>query len=233
MLNNLRGWLGAGCFMLVAAGASVQASEDVVSYDDPWEKVNRATFAFNDTLDTWVLKPVAKGYDTVTPKPVQGLVTNFFQNLGEIRNVANSLLQFELKEAGVSTGRFLVNSTVGMLGMVDVGTAVGMDHKYNDFGMTLARWHVPSGPYVVLPVLGPRTVRSTAGLLPDSAADPVTYVTPSHDKTWLQVTDTVNFRADLLDKEGLVVGDKYTFIRDAYLQRRAFLITGEAPRDDF
>ena len=233
MLHQIKTGLKALLFLMVLGGSGTLQADATVSHGDPWESVNRVTFAFNDKLDTWVLKPVATGYDTITPDPVQGLVSNFFQNLGEIRNLANELLQFRFKDAGVTTGRFVLNSTVGMLGLLDVGSAVGLEYKYQDFGLTLARWNVPSGPYVVLPVFGPRTLRSTAGLYPDMQLQPINHVQDSRDKLILQTTDLVSLRAQLLKQEGLIVGDKYTFIRDAYLQRRDFLLTGETPQDDF
>ncbi|WP_281645195.1 VacJ family lipoprotein [Parendozoicomonas sp. Alg238-R29] len=232
MLHRYKAGLKTVLFLMVL-GCTSTLQAATVNYNDPWEPVNRVTFAFNDKLDAWVLKPVATGYDTVTPDPVQGLVSNFFKNLGEIRNLANALLQFRIKDAGVTTGRFVVNSTVGMLGMLDVGSEIGLDYRYQDFGLTLAHWHVPAGPYVVIPFFGPRTVRSTAGLYPDMMVDPVTNVNDSHDRLMLQVSDLISLRAELLKQEGLIVGDKYTFIRDAYLQRRDFLITGEVPQDDF
>ena len=221
------------CLLMVFLGGSQVQASGAVSYDDPWEGVNRVTFGFNDALDRWLLKPVATGYDTVTPKPVQGLVSNFFQNLGEIRNVANSVLQFKILNAGESTGRFLVNSTVGMLGMLDVASGIGLKYHYEDFGLTLARWNVPSGPYVVVPLLGPRTLRSTVGIYPDMQLSPVRQVDDSKKEMYLTVTDVVSLRAALLEQENLIVGDKYTFIRDAYLQRRQYLSTGELPQDDF
>ncbi len=218
--------------LMLSLGGQAFASA-TVSEGDPWEGFNRLSFRFNDTLDTWVLKPVASGYDAVTPEPVQGLVSNFFRNLGEIRNIANSLLQFQFSEAGKSTGRLLVNSTVGMLGMLDVASGMGLDYHYQDFGLTLAQWNIPSGPYVVVPLLGSRTLRSAAGIYPDMQLNPVSHIDDSHDQLMFQASELVSQRASLLKQESLILGDKYTFIRDAYLQRRNFLITGELPQDDF
>ena len=219
--------------ILLSCGLVNVSYAEVVSYDDPWEGLNRSVFKFNDTLDTYALKPLAKGYDKVTPKPVQGLVTNFFSNLGEIRNAVNSLLQFKLGDTATSLGRFGLNSTVGMLGLVDVATPVGLEAKYQDFGLTLANWGAPSGPYVVLPVFGPKTLRSGLGLYPDSFVDPQNYIAPDQDKLTSKGIDLVNTRTILLGSEELVVGDRYSFIRDAYLQRREYLITGELPGDGF
>ncbi|WP_354008609.1 VacJ family lipoprotein [Endozoicomonas lisbonensis] len=204
-----------------------------VSFDDPWENVNRSVFGFNDWIDTHALKPVAKGYDTITPKPVQQLVSNFFSNLGEIRNAANSLLQLKAGDTLAAIGRFGINSTIGMLGLLDVASPLGIEKRYQDFGLTLARWDVPSGPFVVVPLLGPRTVRSGVGIIPDSLVSPKQVVEPESDRLFVHGLDIVNTRAALLSSEELIVGDRYSFIRDAYLQRRNYIITGELPDDDF
>ncbi len=210
----------------------VQANEPV-SYEDPWEDMNRTVFGFNDWIDRNALKPVAKGYNYITPQPVQNLVSNFFDNLGEVRNTANATLQLKVGDAFTSTGRFLINSTIGMLGLIDVATPLGLEEKYQDFGLTLARWGTPSGPYIVLPLLGSYTVRSGLGLFPDSYTNPVSYHEPEKERLIAKGIDLINLRSSLLDAEELIVGDRYTFLRDTYLQRREFLITGEQPEDDF
>ncbi|WP_252179244.1 VacJ family lipoprotein [Endozoicomonas sp. 4G] len=236
LTNNLKNALQNRVKVIAALlliGYVSGAGAEVVSYDDPWEKTNRAIFSFNDTLDTYVLKPVAEGYDTVTPKPIQQLVSNFFSNLGEIRNAVNAALQLEGGEALASLGRFGINSTVGMLGMVDVATPLGIERHYEDFGLTLAHWGTPSGPYVVLPLLGSRTLRSGIGTLPDSMMNLQGQIQPERDQWTARGIDTINTRASLLSSEALIVGDRYTFIRDAYLQRREYLITGQLPEDDF
>ena len=217
----------------VSCSASQAIASGPVSFDDPWEKTNRAIFSLNDTIDAYALKPVAKGYNTVTPKPIQQLVNNFFSNLGELRNAFNAALQLKGEETLTSVGRFGINSTVGMLGLVDVATPIGLEQKYEDFGLTLAHWGAPSGPYVVLPFLGPRTVRSGIGILPDSQVNPVGKISPESDQWTARGIDIISTRSSLLSSEELIRGDRYTFIRDAYLQRRQYLITGELPDDDF
>lgn len=214
-------------FSLVAKGS------DVVSHDDPLEGMNRTVFSFNEFLDTYALKPVAKGYDFIAPKPVKNLASNFFNNLGEVRNTANATLQFRPDEALISLGRLVINSTLGMLGLVDVAGPIGLEQRYNDFGMTMARWGLPSGPYLVLPFFGPSTLRAGVGRVPDFFADPLTYYEPKENAWIARGVNIINSRSQLLSAEELIVGDKYTFLRDSYLQRRAFLITGEQPEDDF
>ena len=217
----------------LALNAQAAPSERPISYDDPWERMNRTVFSFNDTLDTYALKPVAKGYNAVTPKPVQGLITNFFNNLGEIRNTVNAILQLKGSAALTSFSRLAINSTIGMLGLIDVASPIGLEQKYEDFGLTLAQWGVPSGPYVVLPFFGPRTVRGGVGSIPDMYTSPLYAVKPESDQWTAYGVKAVNSRSALLDAEDLIMGDRYSFIRDAYLQRREYLITGELPEDDF
>ena len=218
--------------LLTTIALPVDAS-DSVSKDDPLENVNRTIFGFNEFLDTYALKPVAKGYDFVTPKPIQNLVGNFFNNLGELRNAANGALQLDGSGFFTSLSRLVVNSTIGMLGLVDVATPIGLEQKYNDFGITFAKWGVPSGPYLVLPFFGPSTTRAGIGRMPDYFANPMTYYDPQRDAWIARGVDIVNTRSRLISAEELIVGDKYTFLRDSYLQRRDFLITGEQPEDDF
>ena len=220
---------------LILTAFCLQVQAAPVDYSDPWEGMNRAVFGFNDALDTVALKPIAKGYDFITPKPVQNLVGNFFSNLGEIRNGANAGLQLKGKDTLISFSRLLINSTIGMLGLIDVATPLGLEQKYNDFGLTFAHWGASSGPYVVLPLLGPSTIRDGIGRIPDTFADPLTYHTPERERWMATGIDTIDTRAKLLGPEELIVGDRYNFIRKSYLNRREYLITGEYPQpeDDF
>ncbi|MFT7558740.1 MAG: phospholipid-binding lipoprotein MlaA [Flavobacteriales bacterium] len=200
---------------------------------DRFEGYNRAMFSFNMTLDRWLLKPVAKGYGFVMPSFAKTGVNNFFGNVGEVSNILNDILQWKWKQASNDTGRLLVNSTIGIGGLWDVADKVGLEQSDGeDFGQTLSIWGVKQGPYIVLPLLGPSTLRDTVGRPVDYYSDPVSYVTPSGDKSALSVTRLIKVRESLLELESLVSGDKYLFIRDAYLQRRDYLIKdGELDMD--
>lgn len=229
---------GARCLtailMLVAlAGcASQQAMEP--NPDDPWEGFNRRVFAFNDALDRAVLKPLAQGYDAITPQPVQTGVGNFFSNLGEIRTMLNSLLQGKPGNAGIAGGRFLLNSTVGIGGLWDVATGIELTGREEDFGQTLAVWGAGEGPYLVLPFFGPSTVRDTAGMPVDMYTYPLTYVEDDEVRYGLTALRVIDTRASFLEEEELIRGDRYSFIRDAYLQRRRFEVNdGEQGEDPF
>jgi len=195
---------------------------------DPWESVNRKVFVFNDTLDRWVLKPVAKGYKFVTPNFAQVGVTNFITNIYEFNSFYNSLLQGELAGAGRAGGRFLVNSTLGLFGLFDVASPMGITPFRADFGQTLAVWGLESGPFVMLPVFGPKTVRSTVGYFTDTYTSIPALVNEQNWAWGFWTIELIDFRARVLDADDLVTGDRYIFLRDAYLSRReAFVRRGE------
>ncbi|UNK69206.1 VacJ family lipoprotein [Pseudomonas simiae] len=200
---------------------------------DPWEGVNRPIFAFNDVLDTYALKPLAQGYQLITPGVVQDGIHNVFNNLGEVKNVANDVLQVKFHSAGVDTSRFLLNSTIGLVGLIDVATPMGLQRSDEDFGQTLGYWGVNSGPYLVLPFLGPSTLRDAPAILPDAYANPVRYMGDVPTRNSLYGVGVIDGRAQYLASEKLMTGDKYTFIRSAYLQNRAFKINGANVKDDF
>jgi phospholipid-binding lipoprotein MlaA len=204
--------------------------------DDPLERYNRAMFTFNETMDRAVLKPVAKGYNWIMPNMLSKGVTNFFSNLDDIVVFANSLLQLKFHKAVSTSARIVWNTTLGLLGFIDVATHFDLPKQNEDFGQTLAFWGVDSGPYFVLPFLGPSTVR-------DGLAVPVDWYLfdPIFQDKEMKVTLTAlairytDLRAGLL-KAGDIIDatapDKYAFLRDAYLQRRVYLIHDGAPPDD-
>ena len=202
---------------------------------DPIEGFNRAMFAFNDGLDTAIVKPVATGYDAVLPTPVKTGVTNFFGNIEDVFIGVNNLLQGKIPAAASDFGRFLINSTVGILGLIDWASDAGLEKHDEDFGQTFGRWGVGNGAYVVIPVFGSRTARDTVGLILDSAVDPVGDHRPKGTRDAALVLRLVNKRANLLAADKVVEEaalDKYSYMRDAYLQRRRSLIhDGNPPRE--
>jgi phospholipid-binding lipoprotein MlaA len=202
--------------------------------EDPWEGFNRKVFVFNDTLDTYALKPVAKGYRAITPDPVENGISRMFSNLGEIRNVLNDLLQGKFSQAGNDTGRFLVNTTIGLVGFFDVADDLGMPKSDGeDFGQTLGAWGVGEGPYLVLPLFGPATLRDGPAKVVDMLVNPISEVDHVPTRNTIYGVDVVSTRADLLKAEKLIKGDKYSFIRDVYLQRREHLVEDGQVEDDF
>lgn len=206
--------------------------------EDPWEDWNRDVFAFNETLDQYALKPVAQAYRNVAPAFVDDAITNVFSNLGEPFVVINDLAQGKFVQALSDTGRFLVNSTIGLLGVFDVASNIGLPKHSEDFGQTLGYWGVPSGPYVMLPILGPSTVRDTGGFAVDTfallEADPKYHAIEDSRAYYGTVyAQYLDVRADLIPAEGIISGDRYSFIRSLYLQRRDFLVNdGQVSLDD-
>ncbi len=201
---------------------------------DPFEKYNRGMYQFNEAVDKAVLKPVAKAYNTVMPPPGKMMASNFFSNLGDIVVTINDLLQFKLLQAVSDGGRFVVNTTVGLFGLADVATAVGLKKHNEDFGQTLGHWGIQSGPYVVLPLLGPSSIRDGAGLYADSNVGAYSRIKNVRTRNQLVAASVVEKRANLLDNEQMLdeaAVDRYSFIRDAYLQHRQSLVyDGNPPR---
>ncbi len=191
---------------------------------DPWEGFNRVMFSFNETVDTYALKPVATGYKAVTPDIVETGVGNFFGNLSDVGSLLNNVLQFKGQAAAEDMIRVLINSTIGLAGLIDVATPIGLPEHNEDFGQTLGYWGVETGPYLVLPFFGPSNVRDGVGLVADSAVDPVGEVDPIRTRNQLYALRIIDDRARLLAAENLINGDRYTAIRDAYLQRREFMV---------
>ncbi|PCJ37599.1 MAG: hypothetical protein COA75_02425 [Cellvibrionales bacterium] len=202
--------------------------------NDPFEGYNRAMFSFNDTADRWVLKPVAKGYRFVTPDFLERGVSRMFSNLGEVLNIVNDVLQGKAGQAGNDTGRLLINSTFGIAGFFDVARHAGLEKSDGeDFGQTFGTWGAGEGAYIVLPLLGPSTMRDAPGLLLDSVFNPIGEIDHVPTRNQIYGVQVVSERADLLEAEKLIKGDRYSFIRDVYLQRREFLINDGEVEDDF
>lgn len=227
----LLGIAAAGLLAGCAGGGGVQQEPRP---EDPWEGFNRKVFAFNEVIDRYALKPVARGYRFVTPDPVETGVGNFFSNLGEPRTVLNSLLQGKGRNASIAMSRFLINTTVGIGGLWDVASRMEITGQEEDFGQTLGVWGWEESRYLVLPLLGPSTLRDTGGLPADMYSYPTTYVEDDETRLGLTALRIIDTRAGVLDQEALIQGDRYAFIRDAYLQRRRFEVSdGELGEDPF
>ncbi len=208
---------------------------------DPLEPLNRRMFAFNNAVDEAVLKPLAATYKELAPEPVDKGITNFFSNLNDVSVIANGLLQLKFKQAASDSGRFVINSTLGLLGVLDLATYFGYPKHYEDFGQTLGYWGVGSGAYVVLPFFGPSSLRDSVGRGVDSFFDPRGYISSDDDVVlrWYLATtliDAIDQRADIMDVEDVLDAaalDPYVYMRDAYLQRREYLVNdGAAPSED-
>ncbi|NWG31135.1 MAG: VacJ family lipoprotein [Rhodocyclaceae bacterium] len=231
--TNQTGFRKVLAVAVMAAGLSGCATSG--NPKDPIEGFNRAMFAFNDGLDTVLIKPAAKGYEAALPKPVRTGVTNFFGNIADLFIGVNNLLQGKPDQALSDFGRVVINSTIGILGLFDVATEAGLEKHEEDFGQTFGRWGVGDGAYVVLPFFGPRTVRDTVGLVLDVKTDPVANLSDVATRNSLLALRVVDNRADLLPADKVIEEaalDKYSYVRDGYLQRRRNLIyDGNPPRD--
>lgn len=201
---------------------------------DPLEGYNRAMFAFNDGLDRAIVKPIAQGYVDVVPAPLRTGVANFYGNIADVFIAANNLLQGKLPEAVGDVGRVAINSTVGLLGVLDIASDLGLEKHDEDFGQTFGRWGVGAGPYVMLPIMGPRTLRDAFAQILDTRADPVAQLDDIPTRNSLLVVRGISDRADYLAADKIVQEaalDRYAYIRDAYLQRRRSKVyDGNAPR---
>lgn len=213
-------------FALMLAGCATVPSGKT-DPRDPWEGFNRASYKFNDALDRAVAKPVAKGYKKVMPRVVRTGVSNFFSNLDTLPTIVNDVLQGKIKQAGRDSGRFLMNTTIGIAGLFDPASAAGMERNDEDFGQTLGKWGVKSGPYLMMPILGPSTVRDTVARVPDQFTYPMNYLEDDSTRYIIRGVEFLDLRADLLSLDDQIERsyDKYAFIRNAWLQRREFLVT--------
>lgn len=211
--------------VIMMTGCATTQQNERVAKIDPFEPMNRAVFSFNEAADDYVIKPIAEAYKFVLPEFVRTGVTNFFSNINDVLIAANNLLQAKPVEAANDIGRFLINSTIGVLGLFDVATDMGLDKNREDFGQTLGVWGFSDGPYVVLPFFGASNVRDTVGLAVDIETDFMinTNKLNSDEKIAVNALRVINRRADLLDAGQLLEDaafDKYSFLRDGYLQRR-------------
>jgi phospholipid-binding lipoprotein MlaA len=201
---------------------------------DTFEGINRNMFYLNERLDQYALRPVAVVYTNVMPNPLERGIGNFFSNLDEITNVVNDLLQGKFKQAGHDGGRFLINSTIGVAGLFDVAERAGISKSDGeDFGQTLAVWGVGEGPYLMLPLVGPSTLRDAPSKFIDSLTNPLSYSDDVSARNSARALDLLTKRVSLLAIDQIATGDLYLFVRDVYLQRNRYMVNDGAIEDDF
>ena len=216
-------------FLLVLLFSLPVFSEEI---SDPFEDLNRDIFIFNEKLDEKLLKPAAIAYRKVTPQFARSGVTNFFNNLEEIDTSINQVLQGEIKYAFNDAGRFVINTTIGLFGLIDVASKMGLERHEEDFGQTLGVWGFDSGPYIMIPFLGPSNPRDLLSR-PISSFLSGTFAMEDDDvKITLVGIDALETRERLLDAETLIIGDKYIFVKDAYVQSREYEINNGSTEDD-
>lgn len=200
---------------------------------DPWQRTNERIFRLNDFFDQLLVKPVARTYTLFVPRVARQGIGNFFSNIDDINVFVNDLLQLKLDDALSDSGRFFVNSTIGVAGIFDFATGFGLEKHEEDFGQTLGRWGVGTGPYVMLPVFGASNLRDSVGLVLDTLFNPIQYHEDESLKLTLFLTKETDSRAGLLALDDLISGDRYLFVREAYIQRREFLVTDGKVEDEF
>lgn len=225
-LTMLRAAAASLLAVAIAGCATVPPSERTPR--DPWQRVNRGIFKFNDVFDRAIAKPVARTYLRVLPGVVRTGITNFFNNATYPDVMVNALLQGSLKPFARDTGRFVVNSTIGLAGLFDPASRMGLPLEDRDFGQTFGKWGVPSGPFLVLPFLGPSDVRDAIGRVPDGYAEPWAYIQNPYWKYGTLLVYEVKLRADVLPLTDMAekTYDPYAFERNAYLQHRDFMVHG-------
>ena len=217
-----------GLAAILASGcASVTGSSYMSDPNDPWQTVNRPVFAINDAFDQGLFKPLAEGYNAITPEPIRNGVTNFFSNLNELDNVINNFFQGKITESATSLGRFVVNSTIGIGGLLDVASNIGLEKSREDLGQTLGVLGTGSGPYVVLPLLGSSSVRDIPGRGLSMYLNPLAWLDDISFRNIMVGINAVDDRSNLLAKEDIakeISNDKYTLYKDAYLEEREFQV---------
>jgi phospholipid-binding lipoprotein MlaA len=217
-------------FGLCAMSVSAEQSRDT----DPYQNINQTIFSVNQSLDDHFARPLAKMYVDVTPDVIETAIANVFDNLDELTTVFNHVLQAKFAQAANHSGRFGVNSTLGLVGFFDVASLLGLKKSDSeDFGQTLGYWGVPEGPYLMLPLLGPSTMRDAPTKIVDRITDPLNYLDQNTDRMVAKGAGLVVKRAALLEYDTLLSGDSYTLVRDVYLQRRAYQVNDGRVEDEF
>jgi phospholipid-binding lipoprotein MlaA len=222
---NMVGQARAFWVLIISLSLFLSASVHAKNLDDPLEPLNRVTFQFNETLDRFILKPVASVYNAVLPKPIAKCISNFFDNIYVPATVVNDLLQGNIYQFASDSWRFGINTTIGVLGFFDVASHIGLEPNSEDVGLTFAHWGYKKSAYLVLPFFGPSTIRDGVGMLGYYYLTPYPYIKDVRTRYSIYAVDITSRRANLLHYQAVLdqaAVDKYTFMRDAYLQRRAY-----------
>lgn len=217
--------------VLLGLGAA-QVQAQTMEYD-PWESINLKVHGFNEKLDDVVLRPTANVYVRVVPSVARRGISNFFNNINDVTVLLNNVLQLKLSDAASDTGRIVLNTTLGIGGLVDVATPVGLLKNNEDFGQTLGKWGVGPGPYVVLPLFGPSTLRDSFGLTADTFTNPMTHHEDPAVRNSAFVLQQLDRRVAALAVDSIMMGDPYIFTREAYLQQRQYLVTDGEIQDNW
>ena len=191
---------------------------------DPWMRLNHHFFSVNDYFDQLLVRPIALTYTNVTPRFFQVGVGNVFDNLQDVNVAINDFLQFKIEDGLSDSGRIIVNSTIGIGGILDVATSMGLYRNEEDFGQTLGVWGFDAGPYVFLPIFGASNLRDSLGMIVDALFNPIRYIANIESRYALYLADELDFRSSLLAYDELIIGDRYLFVREAYIQNREYVV---------
>tara|TARA_Y100001970_G_scaffold236758_1_gene296737 strand:+ start:9 stop:689 length:681 start_codon:yes stop_codon:yes gene_type:complete len=200
---------------------------------DPWMRLNHHFFSVNDYFDQLLVRPIALTYTNVTPRFFQVGVGNVFDNLQDVNVAINDFLQFKIEDGLSDSGRVIVNSTVGIGGIIDVATSMGLYRNEEDFGQTLGVWGFDAGPYLFLPVFGASNLRDSLGMIVDALFNPIRYIANIESRYALYLADELDFRSSLLAYDELIIGDRYLFVREAYIQNREYVVNDGEVIDEF
>ena len=200
---------------------------------DPWMELNQHIFAVNDYFDQRLVRPIALTYTSITPRAFQQGVGNFFDNLQDVNIAINDFLQLKIQEGLSDSSRVIINSTMGIGGLMDVATNLGLDRNEEDFGQTLGAWGIETGPYLFLPIFGASNLRDSAGLMVDAVFNPIRFLQNLEARYSLYLVDELDFRSSLLAYDELIIGDRYLFVREAYVQNREYVVHDGEIADEF
>lgn len=234
----MRSILLCALIALVCAGCASTRVRNDAEVNDPFERANRAIFRFNLAADRAILRPVATGYHNITPDPLERSISKFFTNLSSPIVIVGDLLQGKFRQAGSDTARFLINSTIGILGFLDPATHMGLEYHDEDIGQAFGRWGIGEGPYLMVPIVGPFSLRDGIGRLLELPLEPIAYIDDTGARNTAIVLYSIDKRVALLPGDDALDSafDPYVFLRDAYLQRREYLLydgNPPIPEDDF
>ena len=234
LLNFWRYHFLRTAFLLVLGNCIVlnSALAQAESYD-PWIELNQHIFAVNDYFDQRLVRPIALSYTSITPRAFQVGVGNFFDNLQDVNIAINDFLQLKVQEGLSDSSRVIINSTMGVGGLMDVATNLGLDRNEEDFGQTLGAWGIETGPYLFLPIFGASNLRDSVGLMVDAVFNPIRFLQNLETRYSLYLADELDFRSSLLAYDELIIGDRYLFVREAYVQNREYVVHDGEKADDF
>ncbi len=220
-------------FLILGNSIVSNTARAQAEYYDPWMELNQHIFAVNDYFDQRLVRPIALTYTNITPRAFQVGLGNFFDNLQDVNIAINDFLQLKIQDGLSDSSRVIINSTMGIGGLMDVATNLGLDRNEEDFGQTLGSWGIEAGPYLFLPIFGASNLRDSVGLMVDAVFNPIRFLQNLEARYSLYLVDELDFRSSLLAYDELIIGDRYLFVREAYVQNREYVVHDGEVADEF